>query len=29
MRKYIKTIEDIEALRNTDTKIYGERMQIA
>lgn len=24
MRKYLKTIEDIEALRNTDTKIYCE-----
>ena len=25
MKKYLKTIEDIEALRNTDTKIYFER----
>lgn len=24
MRKYLKTIEDLEALRNTDTKIYRE-----
>ena len=24
MKKYLKTIEDIEALRNTDTKIYVE-----
>lgn len=24
MKKYLKTIEDIEALRNTDTKIYNE-----
>lgn len=23
MKKYLKTIEDIEALRNTDTKIYN------
>lgn len=23
MKKYLKTIEDIEALRNTDTKIYS------
>jgi hypothetical protein len=25
MKKYLKTFEDIEALRNTDTKIYCER----
>ena len=24
MKKYLKTVEDIEALRNTDTKIYVE-----
>lgn len=24
MKRYLKTIEDIEALRNTDTKIYNE-----
>ena len=25
MKKYLKTIEDIEALRNTDTKIYRDK----
>lgn len=24
MKKYLKTVEDIEALRNTDTKIYSD-----
>lgn len=27
MKKYLKTIEDIEALRNTDTKIYLDNAQ--